>query len=148
MPGADVGKECVDSTDVHNTCGLNRRPPFLFGWAGCYIEKEIGMVTKEQFKNGVLRYVDNEIANKVGGVRKWLVIIASTEMTANMDSLLSKLPKNGYVQNDGMIDIDRLYTDMHRIAEQTGPVTEHIPVIGDVTFNTSDIESLYRYIVS
>lgn len=106
------------------------------------------MVTKEQFKNGVLRYVDNEIANKVGGVRKWLVIIASTEMTANMDSLLSKLPKNGYVQEDGMIDIDRLYTDMHRIAEQTGPVTEHIPVIGDVTFNTSDIESLYRYIVS
>ena len=106
------------------------------------------MVTKEQFKNGIIKYVENEIANKVGGVKKWIVLIASVEIAANIDSLISKLPKNDYVHSDGMIDIDRLYADMHKIAEQTGPVTEHMPVIGDVTFNSRDIESLYQYIIT
>lgn len=106
------------------------------------------MVTKEQFKSGLIKYIENEIVAKADGLKKWGILLAVTDMLGNVDNVLKKLPKNGYVQVDGMMDIDKLYTDMHKIAESTGPVTQHFPVIGDITFNTSDIESIYRYILS
>lgn len=106
------------------------------------------MVTKEQFKAGLVAYIEKEFIAKVGGLRKWAVVLVANEMIVNLDSLISKLPDNSYVKEDGMIDIDRLYKDMYKVAEKTGSVTEHFPMIGDVSFSKSDIDELYRSIIS
>lgn len=106
------------------------------------------MVTKEKFKAGLVAYIEKEFIAKVGGLRKWAVVLVANEMIVNLDSLLSKLPDNSYMKEDGMIDIDRLYKDMYKVAEKTGSVTEHFPMIGDVSFSKSDIDELYRCIIS
>ena len=106
------------------------------------------MVTREQFKSGVAMYLNDEFVAKVPGIKKWIVVLISNEMLAQMDSILDRLPGNSYVTKDGMIDIDRLYRDMSRIAESTGEVTENIPLLGDVRFSKKDIDELYRLIAS
>lgn len=106
------------------------------------------MVTKEQFKSGLGTYVERELVPKVGGIKKWMLLAGAMELIASADSYLDKMNGTSYIQKDGMIDIDKLYKDMHRIAESTGPVTEHIPIIGDVTFDSKDIDSVYRCILS
>ena len=106
------------------------------------------MVTKEKFKTGICAYVERELVPKVRGVRKWMLLLGTIEILNNSDSYIKKMESTSYVQSDGMIDIDKLYSDLHPIAEETGPVTEHIPLIGDVSFNARDIELLYKYIIS
>lgn len=106
------------------------------------------MVTREQFKSGVAMYLNDEFVAKVPGIKKWIVVLISNEMLAQMDSILDRLPGNSYITKDGMIDIDRLYRDMSRIAESTGEVTENIPLLGDVRFSKKDIDELYRLIAS
>lgn len=106
------------------------------------------MVTREQFKSGVAMYLNDEFVAKVPGIKKWIVVLISNEMLAQMDSTLDRLPVNSYITKDGMIDIDRLYRDMSRIAESTGEVTENIPLLGDVRFSKKDIDELYRLIAS
>lgn len=106
------------------------------------------MVTREQFKSGVAMYLNDEFVAKVPGIKKWIVVLISNEMLAQMDSTLDRLPGNSYITKDGMIDIDRLYRDMSRIAESTGEVTENIPLLGDVRFSKKDIDELYRLIAS
>lgn len=105
------------------------------------------MVTKEKFKTGICMYVEKELVPKVGGIRKWMLLLGAMELVNSLDSYLKKMEATSYMQADGMIDIDRLYADLHPVAEKTGPVTEHIPLIGDVTFNARDIEILYQYIL-
>lgn len=106
------------------------------------------MVTKEQFKAGLVAYIEKEFIAKVGGLKKWAVVLVANEMIMNLDELISKLPNNSYMHEDGMIDIDKLYKDMYKVAERTGSVTEHFPVIGDVSFSKSDIDELYRCITN
>ena len=106
------------------------------------------MVTKEQLKAGLAAYIEKEFIAKVGGLRKWAVVLVANEMLVNMDAMLSKLPDNSYVTKDGMVDIDRLYGDMYKVVEKTGPVTEHFPLIGDVSFSKSDIDALYTCITA
>ena len=106
------------------------------------------MVTREQFKSGVAMYLNDEFVAKVPGIKNWAIVLISNEMLAQMDSILDRLPGNSYITKDGMIDIDRLYRDMSRIAESTGEVTENIPLLGDVRFSKKDIDELYRLIAS
>ena len=52
------------------------------------------------------------------------------------------------MSEDGMIDIDTLITQLKISATANGPVTEHIPILGDITFDSTDIDKLHTYIVS
>jgi hypothetical protein len=108
-------------------------------------------VTIEQMKEGLARYIDAEFTSRLQGFSKWVVPIASTAIiNKKADSLLSEnkeiLMSLGYMTPDGMIDIDKISNDLIAVANSTGPVTEHFPILGDVTFSASDIESLKRHI--
>lgn len=105
------------------------------------------MVTKEQFKNGLGMYIEKEFVDKFSGLKKWAVVLAGTEVINKADSIMSALPPNTYMSEDGMIDIDRLYKNMRSIAEKTGAVVQNLPMIGDVKFTEKDIDELYRYIM-
>lgn len=109
-------------------------------------------VTMDQLVSGMSKYADQEIIAKVSGVRKWLVALATPAVMMSVSDMILKnkdtLVKAGYMTEDGMVDIERLYTDVSGIARKTGSVTEHLPVLGDVTFSEQDIERLYLCIVS
>lgn len=109
------------------------------------------MVTVDQVKQGIARYIDAEFTSRLQGVKKWLVpIAAAAVVNAKIDSLASAgrpmLIAAGYMSEDGMIDIDRVYSDVVEVARKQGAVTENLPILGDVTFSESDINSLRRMI--
>lgn len=108
-------------------------------------------VTVQQVSEGIGRYIDNELVPKVPGVRKWMLAVAGVyagKMAGDKISENSKLLKSvGIMSEDGMVDIDKFLPYMKSIAAQGGPVTEHIAMLGDITFDASDVDKLYSYIV-
>lgn len=108
-------------------------------------------VTQQQLMEGLARYVDGEFVGKMQGLRKWAVALASAPLVLEAGNQIEKnkamLVSAGYLTEDGMVDVDRLYSDAMAIAQKTGSVTEHIPMVGDVTFSASDIEALRNCII-
>lgn len=108
------------------------------------------MVTFEQVQQGLLQYINEEILNKASGLPKWgigmmkakIVVMLAEKAKAGMDTLRSI----GYASDDGMIDIDRIYSEAKAMVREVGPVTQHFPIIGDISFSESDIDSLRRCI--
>lgn len=108
------------------------------------------MVTISQMKEGMARYIDMEIASKCPGAKKWLVALAAASIVAQTDRMIEEhktmLQASGYLTPDNLIDIDHLYHDLSAIAIEKGPITEHFPIIGDITFSSTDVDALRRYI--
>ncbi len=84
------------------------------------------MVTLEQVKRGVSLYFYKELSATVRVILK----------------------KAGYMTEDSMVDIDRIYSELRTIASKTGTVTEHFPLIGDVMFSIDDIDCLRSCILN
>lgn len=109
------------------------------------------MVTLEQTKAGIASYIEREIIAKIQGAKKWMVALSVPSILALIDETTEKnkgiLIRSGYLTEDGMVDIDKLYSELRLIASKTGTVTEHFPIIGDVMFSISDIDSLKSCII-
>lgn len=108
------------------------------------------MATREQLKEAVAQYATKELAGKTAGLKKWAILLALPSILAVLDDFLNKnkalLITAGYMTEDGMIDTSRLVAEAKEIARSTGAVTEHFPILGDITFREDDIESLARLI--
>lgn len=108
------------------------------------------MVTREQAKNGIRTYIDHEIADKVPGLRKWMIALAAEPIVMEVDRMMDEyhdmLVRSGYMMEDGMVNDDRFFQELVNVARSKGNVTEHLPVIGDVTFSESDVNMLHNYV--
>ena len=109
------------------------------------------MVTKEQLINGIQKYIDDELISKISGLSKWVLALGLgaylPQVTKMLDDNHSILVDAGYMQEDGMICIDKIYNDIMQTARKTGSVTQHIPLVGDVTFTETDLTSMYHHII-
>ena len=109
------------------------------------------MVTKEQFINGIQKYIDDELISKISGLSKWALALGLgaylPQVTKILDDNHGMLVDAGYMQEDGMICIDKVYNDVMQIARKTGSVTQHIPLVGDVKFTETDLTSMYHHII-
>ena len=109
------------------------------------------MVTKEQFINGIQKYIDDELVSKISGLSKWVLALGLgaylPQVTKILDDNHGMLVDAGYMQEDGMICIDNVYNDVMQIARKTGSVTQHIPLVGDVKFTETDLTSMYHHII-
>jgi hypothetical protein len=109
-------------------------------------------VTLNQIKQGFARYIDAEFTSKLQGFKKWVVPLGAVAIiTSKLDSLMTEsniemLKSIGYVSDDGLFDVDEIFSDFIAIARAQGSVTENLPMLGDVTFSEKDIEALRRYI--
>ena len=110
------------------------------------------MVTLERAKDGIASYIEKEIISKIQGTRKWMVALSVPSLLVYLDEMIAKnmnlLVKAGYMTEDSMVDVDRLYSELRTIASKTGTVTEHFPLIGDVMFSIDDIDSLRSCILN
>ena len=102
------------------------------------------MVTLEHLIDALEVYVNEEITNRVAGLRKWAVWAMArpliNEYAVRCKPILQQL---GYLQEDGMVDSDQLLKVLEDAARKQGAVTEHIPLLNaDITFSEKDVEKL------
>ena len=108
------------------------------------------MVTQEQLKEGIARYADVELANKTAGLKKWIIPMVVPSLIIELQCFINNhadmLKRCGYLSEDGLVDIDRITSEAKHIAMEKGKVTEHFPILGDITFSVEDIDLLRRHI--
>ena len=109
-------------------------------------------VTVNQISEGIATYIDRELVPKVPGIRKWVLGMSGAYVLKVAQDMIEEnrklLVSAGIMSEDGMIDIDTLASQLKRSAATNGPVTEHFPILGDITFDSSDVDKLHTYIVS
>jgi hypothetical protein len=101
-------------------------------------------------KMGIAKYIDSEIASKVSGLGKWLIPVAGASIISSKVEPMIKqnhemLKHMGYMTDDYLIDLDKLYADFKRVAHDKGAITESFPLVGSITFTEADIDALRRY---
>lgn len=108
------------------------------------------MVTMEQAKKGIRAYMEHEVADKIGGLRKWAVIVATEPIVMELERMVGEhkdvLVRSGYLTEDMMVNDDRFFDELMKVAREKGSVTEHFPVVGDVTFSDHDVMVLHQYV--
>ena len=109
------------------------------------------MVTIDQAMRGVAQYADNEIIPHLPtgkGIGAGIALALILDGGKNRILALKDHPAvqmMGVMDADGNIDLDRLYNAARpRFDGQKLPVT--VPIIGELRFDVSDLDKLYRYI--
>lgn len=111
-------------------------------------------VNPTQILDGVQRYIDTEILNKIPDARKWVIggYIALMMQPFRQDpaSLLKHpllLPLGHLVTPDGTVDIDVVHEVMLEQARKA-PSFINIPTLGAYNMDASDVDKIYNYIIS
>jgi hypothetical protein len=108
-------------------------------------------VTADQFKMGLVGYIDDELISKMQGWKKWALAAESATLVDRIvnalmsGKMLEHMVSSGYATEDGMVDVDVIYGNYSSAAKKYGPITETFPLIGSVTFSASDIDSIRRH---
>lgn len=104
-----------------------------------------------QVVNGIVGYIDDELLSKMKGTGKaWLAGTVVGLAASRAEAMIRQYSSNPLVKASGLIDgenidVDAIYAELLRQA-QKGSATIQIPLMGAVTFDVKDVESLYRHI--
>lgn len=102
--------------------------------------------------NGVSKYIDEEIVNKIVGLNKWVVgAVVGTVLnrSANIFNNLKIHPvikAMEIINEKDEIDIELIYREMKKQAQKSA-VTLDIPLTGTITLNEQDLDKLYGMIM-
>jgi hypothetical protein len=109
------------------------------------------MVTYNQLANGITKYIDQEIINKIQGWQRWALGAGAGIMMNKGTNMFNAFKAHPVVKmlevidDNGMIDIDTIYTELRKQAEK-GSATFDAPMIGTITLTKDDVDKLYRLI--
>lgn len=106
------------------------------------------MITIAQAQNGLMRYIDAEILPHLTGAKKIGAGIYVALAARNLPAAIERYKTHPAIAVLGLfdgenIDIDAAYNAAMPLFTERQKVT--IPAIGDITFDQSDVEKLYRY---
>lgn len=111
------------------------------------------MITLDDLRNGVVRYIDNELMPEFSqnGLEKVVVGTAIgliikknfSKIETFKDHPLVKL--TGVMDDEGNIDFDTLAAEVKENMPETG-VSIEAPMIGKMTFKNEDVDKLEKYI--
>lgn len=110
------------------------------------------MVSKEQLKSGILKYLDSEVLPNLPTNSKWAAGTLIVLATANYDRIFDKVFKSepsvllGISNGGELVDIDKLIAAAKTSSDKYGKVKISIPVVGTFLFSSEDIERLRLYI--
>ena len=103
------------------------------------------MVNVQQIERGVSNFIENEIAAKAIGVKKFAVYFMITQINKKIADTITSLSGNamfaGLCDENGNIDLDKVYTQAKDAIRRTGQIE-----LAGIAFNEGDVDSLYRYI--
>lgn len=97
----------------------------------------------QQIQEGVVRFVENELANKATGVRKfgiYFIMPIISNKTKDYIDIAKKYTPELFTE-DGHIKIDEVYNHGKKAIQRSGQF-EFMGII----FNESDVDKLYSYI--
>lgn len=110
------------------------------------------MITLDDLRNGVVRYIDNELMpilpqsgleKVVVGTAIGLIIKKNfSKIETFKDHPLVKL--TGVMDEEGNIDFDTLAAEIKENIPETG-ISIEAPMIGKMTFKSDDIDKLVQY---
>lgn len=106
----------------------------------------------EKVANGIAKYIDSEIYSGMNDLQELVARIVVGRLIENEDSIKKYLVNNGiirtfgFVDDEGMIDVDGLRADLKKEIERKGKLTISLPMFGKFTFSPEDVDVLYRYI--
>lgn len=105
----------------------------------------------EQVIQGIVNYADNEVMAKLPTSGKWVMGTAMYLASNKAHNVVDVLSTNvvakmlGIVDDEGMIDTDALISAMKEAASKYGNLSVDVPMIGRLTFSSSDIDNLSMY---
>ena len=109
------------------------------------------MIHKSRVLRGIAAYIDDEIVSKLAGSWKAWALGGLAAIAVNRgDALITQYASHPVVKGLGlmdgeMIDVDVIINELRRQASRS-TATIDVPLIGPITFGSSDIDSLYRHI--
>lgn len=101
--------------------------------------------------NGIAKYIDTEIVDKILGWKKWVVGSGLGIALSNSTNVFNQLKNNEFVKmlniidKDNKIDVDKIYKELKKQAKKSS-ITFELPMVGSITLNDQDIEKLYELI--
>lgn len=110
------------------------------------------MVTMQQVKNGLVKYIDTDVLPHLTGIKKLGLGVYTALAADNLAGVLERYKDHPAVSvlkiidEEGKVDIDKLYQALVPQFSNGEKQSISIPLIGDMTVDRSDLEKLYRYI--
>lgn len=110
------------------------------------------MVTIQQVKTGITRYIDNDMLPKLSGFRRIGLGVYSALAAENATDLILKYKDHpavsmlGVINENNEVDIDKLYNAVYPMFSDGQKQSINIPLIGEYYVDNTDIEKIYRYI--
>jgi len=104
------------------------------------------MVTLERIKNGISAYCDAELLPKLPSGKAVLVGTILVLYLNQLDTMIDKIPESLHIKNGKNIDIDAIKNAIK--SQMRTDVAFDIPLIGTITIDQSEIDKIYRYIMS
>ena len=111
---------------------------------------ELMKITSDRAKSALMEYVSDEFCNRLYDYRKWLVPVFIGSYMPKIDKMIEEnkegLVSLGFMDENGLICIDTVYKKFKDTAEEYGDVIQKMPLLGEVTFTSKDIDKLYKII--
>lgn len=113
------------------------------------------MVTKNQIKAGLVKFIDNELINNYpeSSMQRVLIGAAIAIIVKNNEKAIDSLTENPFVKmlnvtdENGNIDIEQLRDAIKENMSSNGIVYED-KFLGKIVLDTGDIDKLYSYIIN
>ncbi len=107
-------------------------------------------ITIDRAKSALMEYISDEFCNRLYDYRKWLVPVFIGSYMPKLDKMIEEnkegLISLGFMDENGLICIDTVYKKFKDTAEEYGDVIQKMPLLGEVTFTSKDIDKLYKII--
>lgn len=109
------------------------------------------MATIQQVKNGLVKYIDNDMLPHLSGFKKIGLGIYTALAAENVANIVMKYKDHPAISVLGIIDgsnvdVDKLYNAVYPMFNNGQKQIIDIPVIGEYVVDSTDIEKLYKYI--
>lgn len=102
-------------------------------------------ISIRQFQSGIVNYIEQEIASKAVGIKKFMVYFIVPNLYDKIPVLLNKLKDNDmfkdYFVDENTINLDQIYNSAKTAIRKTGQIE-----YSGILFNETDIDKLYTYI--
>jgi hypothetical protein len=101
---------------------------------------------------GLLKYINNNIYPGMNELQEFAARVVVGRLTSNTESLKEIITNNGFIRTfgfvdeDGMVDVESVATDIKREIERQEKISFTIPMLGRYTFKPCDVDVLYRTI--
>ena len=101
--------------------------------------------------NGVAKYIDTEIVDKITGWKKWVIGSGVGIALSNTTDVFNQVKNNDFVKmlnvidKDDKINVEKIYKEMKKQAKK-GAITFDVPMIGALTLNEQDVDKMYELI--